>query len=622
LATVRAVALWVGLGLAALFVLHALVVTSLLWTGGLGWLLERSTGVLKVQAGRSFSLWPGVVQLRQLHLEVTDSNVHLSLDVPSGRANVALSELLRRRFVTRSVTGEHLVLRLKPLFRALTEERRAALPPLSEPKPSTQQSEPTYLWPIRIAGLAATFDELWVSELRYLGDARIEGGFELVPLQHVSVDPTEVGLSGGTLHYGAEQRVLEVRQLAFAATLPETSVEELKQAWRERTEVRLDLTGRVLDLAFAGNLLPELGALSGGQGELSVRAAAERGRWVGPFELDYATGHVGYDLDGLRGSTAIALAAHAPASPEGPGSASMLPAELSVRELSIQREQSQLVRLQEARLALQLTRDFPFAMPRSVRLTLDDLRLSQLDQLPRSLAPASWSPRAARVPRAHAELDWGKGALEGGAELSFADVSFGLGDWSVRQSGQLSLDGLRWPGPGFKLRLSVLRLDLDPLSLQHAETKIDSWQLKLQLADVALAPRERRLVADVVVRGDDARPALSLLGLHNLPRGADNFLAMADLRVFGHVELAPEWQSLSIARAESKTIDVRGRFVRRNANSHAALLFKAAPLSLGVAVKPSDTSFKLFAGDAWLDTQLSALAVAVPEEVSPPESAR
>jgi hypothetical protein len=230
LAKVRPVAIRVGLGLAAVFLLHAVLVTLLLWTGGLGWLLARSTGVVKVQAGHSFSLWPGVVHLRQLHLEVSDSHVHLSLDVPSGRANILLGELLRRRFVTSEVTGEHFVLRMKPRFRALPDERRAALPPLSEPKQAPEQREPPYLWPIRIGGVAADFDELWVSELRYLGQARVDGGFQLAPQQHVSIDPTSVRLSGGALYYGGEQRVLELRQLAVHGALPETRVEELKPA--------------------------------------------------------------------------------------------------------------------------------------------------------------------------------------------------------------------------------------------------------------------------------------------------------------------------------------------------------------------------------------------------------
>lgn len=612
----------VGIGLVAVLALHALVVTLSLWTGGLGVLLARSTGVVKVDAGRSFSLWPGVVHLRQLHLEVSDSHVHLSLDVPRGRATISLAELLRRRFVARSVTGEHFVLRMRPRFRALPEERRAALPPLTDPKRPAAQAETPYLWPIRIAGVAATFDELWISELRYLGDARVQGGFYLIPQQQVSVDPADVVLQGGALHYGEQQRVLDVRSAALHAGLPETKVEELKQTWRERLTARIDLAARMVDLAFAGHLLQELDTLSGGQGDLRVRAAAEHGQWVGDFELDYASDHVGYSFAGLRGSTSLVLAARAAAAAPGQAGAAapLLPLELRLSQLSVEREQSRLVQLQDARVALQLTRQFPFALPRSVEVVLDELRLAELERLPGVLSPTRWSPRGGRVPHARAELDWREGGYKGEAELAFGDVSFDVGDWAVRHSGRLTLDGLRWPGPGYKVRLSALQLDLDPLSLQHPEMQIDSWRLRLRLDDVAVAPLEQRLEADFSASGDDARPVLSLLGVRKLPPGASDFLAMPDLRVLGHVALSKGQQQLELERAESQTIDVRGRFVRRGSAQHAALLFKAMPLSLGVEVQPTGTSVQPFAGDAWLDRRLGALDEALDRELYRPPS--
>lgn len=286
-------------------------------------------------------------------------------------------------------------------------------------------------------------------------------------------------------------------------------------------------------------------------------------------------------------------------------------AELTSSKLSVVREQSQLAALDEARLAVRLTRHFPFALPRSLDLTVRELRLTDLQQLPGALSPSSWSPRGGRVPQAHAELDWREGAYKGEAELTFADLSFGLGEWSVRQSGRLELEELRWPGPGYKVRLSALSLDLDPLSLHDPSTKIDSWRLKLRLEDVAVAPIERRVEASFSARGDDARPVLSLLGVPTLPPGAADFLAMPDLQVLGHVALSTAQQELLIDRAASNTMDVKGRFVSRQAGQHAALLFQAMPLSLGVAVTPADTKVKLFAGESWLDQQLRTMDAAL-----------
>jgi len=606
-----------GLVLALLVVSHALVVNVLLWSGALGSLLGSAAGgVLRIDTGRSFSVWPGVVHLRQLHLEVIDSNVHLELEVPVGRANIRLRELLRRRFSAHDVTGEHFVLRLRPRLEGLPERRQAALPPLSEPVAGPSDSTPGYLWPIQIEDTSASYDELWISELRYRGPAHVSGGFELVPQQRITVDPSDVVLGPGVLSYGPDTSVLDVQHLRLQSELRETQAEELGQRWREQLQVQLELAGRVVDVAFVSNLFPELEGVSGGAGDLSLQGAAREGQWVGQLRVEYATQALRYARGGWLGATEISLSAETPDASSAKD-AQPLSANLRIGNTALSFEGKSLGKLEQCRLEGEFGRTFPLTAPRALELSLDGLALDGLEALRGNLpGPHQFVPGGVRL-AAQASGRWQDERLTGKAALDFHGLRFAYGDWSFRQDGAVRLDDVSWRGPGYKVHLSRAVLELERVRLVHPELTIDPWRVRTELERVALAPLTQRLTADFLVRGDDAAPVLALLGVRSLPPGISHFLAMPDLRVRGSLEFSPERQELVIERAESDTIDVRGRLVRRDQQNHGALLFRAAPLSVGVDVQPGDTSIKLFAGDDWLRTQLAQLTKGVGPELAP-----
>ncbi|HEU4581017.1 MAG TPA: hypothetical protein VFS67_22315 [Polyangiaceae bacterium] len=595
--------------LALLFLLQTALVNALLLSGGLARFLTSATGVLRIDTGRSFSLWPGTVQLRAVHLELLDSNVHLALELPRGRAHISLRELFRKRFVARHVTGEHFVLRLRPRFEQLPERRRAALPPLSEPQAKAEGGgKPSYQWPVRIEDTDAQYDELWVSELRYRGAARVRGGFELVPQQSVSIDPSDVELRAGSLTYGPEQRALELGSARVRAQLQQTEAEQLPEQWRERITAHVDLAGEVVDLAFLENLSPELNGLSGGRGELRLHAGAERGRWQDDFELSYTSRDVAYARGPWRGSSALALRAgpDARSSPAG-GAENALPASLRIEGLQLDARGQRVARLARLQLEAELRRSFPIAPPHALALELRGLSLDRLELLPERLRIAQFHPRSAELLSARAELAWREGMASGKAEARFEDARFAIGGWSLRESGKVTLQGVRWK-PEAPLHISAATADLDSVDIRHPDRdEIRSWRVSAALEDLRFSPLTRRWTADFLVSGDDARPVLALLGVHGLPPGAADFLAMPGLKVRGSVELAPQRQELRIARAESKTIDVKGRLLHVGQQNRAAFLFKAAPLSLGVVVQADGTHAKLFAGEGWLDQHLAQL---------------
>jgi hypothetical protein len=281
---------------------------------------------------------------------------------------------------------------------------------------------------------------------------------------------------------------------------------------------------------------------------------------------------------------------------------------LELGQAQLEARQQRVASLERARVDSKWTRAFPFAAPETLAVELQGLALERLETLPKALWPGRWLPRSAQLDRTHAVLAWQDGVASGSAETRFRDLSFAIGDWSLRQSGTLALEGVRFRGFAAPLRLSAAKLALDPVQIRGPETKIDSWSLQLELDRLAFVPATQRWTAGFVAAGDDAKPVLALLGVHGLPPGAADFLAMPELRVHGSLDLAPERQELSVDRAESKTIDVKGRLIRQAQQNRAAFLFQAAPLSLGIDVQPGDTSVKWFAGDAWLQARLDRLA--------------
>jgi hypothetical protein len=585
-----------------LLIVHGLAVNVLLLGGSLNRMLERGAGgVIKIDTGKSFSLWPGLVQLRQLHLDIIDSNVHLEIIVPSGSTKIRLHELLSRRFSTSSIEGEHFIVRLRPRFEQLSERRRAALPPLEDGQDKGGQPKPSELWGVALAGIDAQFDELWISELRHRGSAHVEGGFELQPLEKLEIHPSRVVLGPGRLTYGPEEPVLSVEHIQLDASLPETTVDELGSSWRERLTVALDAAGQVDDVRFVEALAPVAAGLSGGRGQLKVMGRAEQGRWVGDLLVDYRTDTLQYARGANQGHAAVRVGVHAGEQSE------LIATDTAVEGVVLANGQDRLASLSKAQIDGVLTRRFPFPEPEDARFALEGLALDGLEAL-RALEvlPPALKPRGGSI-LAHAAMRWHEGRITGSAHASLKELGFGYGDWTFQQSGRVDLTGLSWKAPHSALRLKRALVELHDVRLQHPDAKVDSWDLVLDCEDVRFNPDASMARARFLLRSDDAKPALVLMGVRGLPPGLDEFLAMPQLRVIGKLALGKDEQELNVERAESETIDVRGRFVRQRDENQAALLFKAMPLSLGVSVHGKESGFKLFAGDSWLERELGRL---------------
>ena len=602
-----------ALVLAACLVLHALLVNVALLGGVLGWSITKYSGVVRLGTGSSFCLLPGVVHLRNLHLEVIDSNVHLELEVRSGRANITLLNLLSKQFSTTAVRGEGFVVRLRPKFSQLSEARSVALPPLSDPPQSGgEPPDPAELWHIDLQGVDADFDELWVSELRYQGPAHVRGGFELEPLVRLRIADSAVQLAGGELHYGAEQRVAHLEKLALHAQLANTPVPELGQRWHENLAFGIDTQGKLVGIGFLKALLPSAHGLAGGEGNFSLQAAARGGLWVDALRFEYDTPALVYEHEAWRVQAPLALGAKAE------GADPVLALRVALGQVEIDKGERQRAGVERAEVTAEVTRDIPFPRPRRAAFSVEDVAvesaalLAAFDALPEDATPQSGSIDA------NARLEWQQDRLVGSADVEMRAVRFESGDWSFHEHGRVVLDDLEWKGElDAPVRARHAGLTFRKVRMSGPDTEIRSWDLRIDCQEVVVSPVPAALRASFVATSDDAKPALALLGITKLPPGVDEFLSMPNLRVSGKLKLTPNRKQLEIERAESETIDVKGRFVRMDQENHAAFLFKAKPLSLGVTARPGNSGVRLFASEAWFNEELARVERDTSRGVSP-----
>lgn len=233
------------IAVAALYVAYVAVINTLLWTGGLDWLLHELAPVIRLRTGRSYSLWFFRVELRDLRLSAMDSNIHLELEVPRGSVQIRPQQLLSSTFGTSYVRGEGFVFRLRPNYVELPPERRRALPDLIDGTKFGPPSDPEDLWGYDFRGLDIDFDELWISEFRYTGPAHVRGGFSLQPKQEVGMYPSDVLLSGGTLHFGRERDIARPLHARVEVAVPKTRFDAPLE-W-EKVALRSKLDANVVD---------------------------------------------------------------------------------------------------------------------------------------------------------------------------------------------------------------------------------------------------------------------------------------------------------------------------------------------------------------------------------------
>jgi len=262
-------------GAAILWPLYLIAGNVWLRQGGLERMLNRRPERLSIHWDSAWTLWPGVVHVRGFELRNQTRTFQWWVAVDRGTVDVDLWNLQDRELLLGPLTGTGATFRLRrrldtpPRARPGRRELYPPIPglvnpPVAKPEklypPRRGPRRPP--WHVQITGLSLDdVREVWVEEVRFAGQARVTGGFDVRARQRVEVEPSRVEIQEGTLALGAgakAQPILADARGRLDGRIEPYSPQRFK-GWEvfRFTSGRAALEGQVRSLAFLDVLFRE-----------------------------------------------------------------------------------------------------------------------------------------------------------------------------------------------------------------------------------------------------------------------------------------------------------------------------------------------------------------------------
>ncbi len=269
--------------LLAPLVLYLLVANVFLATPLLVKLTNRKPEKFFMTYDSAWTFWPGHVHVRGFHMRFQTYRVAFELDIDKSTAEIALTELLNRRFVAKNV-GAHGVsyrhLHKVDPKQALDERTLAfpmiagVAPNVSGPRPDPKQKPKSKkVWSVRLDDVDAHIDEVWIQEYRWRGKGTAVGSFEIVPRQSFWVGPVHTELQPGLVTVGKEIVSTNFGGEADTTITRVEFIRERKLRMLKGLNIDGHFEGDVDDLKF----LRVYGLTGSGDGKLAVDADIREG---------------------------------------------------------------------------------------------------------------------------------------------------------------------------------------------------------------------------------------------------------------------------------------------------------------------------------------------------------
>jgi hypothetical protein len=219
-----ALRLVLGLALAAvaLYPLYLIAGNWYLRSGDLERRLNRRPERLLIQVGSAWTSWPGVVHVRDFRIRNQTHTSQWWASVDRGSFTIRLLDLRDRELVVDGLTGSGVSFRLRrrvdnPRWvRKPRPELQPSIPGLANPPvrpperiypppPKGPSGQPRRdPWRIRLGQVDLDdVREIWIDEIRFAGQARVAGGFDMQIWRRLRIDPTRLEILSGSLSLGA-----------------------------------------------------------------------------------------------------------------------------------------------------------------------------------------------------------------------------------------------------------------------------------------------------------------------------------------------------------------------------------------------------------------------------------
>jgi hypothetical protein len=571
----------------------------------------------------AWSPWPGRAYVRGFYLRKQQEHVQWELAIDEAVTRVNLFALLSRRFETRWVQAQGVVLRLRPRVAAGADyaEITAPFPPI-QGLPSAALDE-HYVddsdnspWSVRLEGVDVTgVREAWIGAYRGIMDLTVHGRFWILPRQFLQVGPATVAFSRGKITQGSTPVATSLSGHGTCAFNVEKPGDVAGADVLRALDAALSATGELKSLEPLNYHLrsPVHPELEGGNAWLSVNVGSQHGALTEGSEITVAGGPLAITPDGeslpsqllpyrLRGS----WSAHGLVKKDENRLASAL--DITLSAVRLDDEQTTLVKSSALKVTLgchdlvlgtkpvdgvfaaELVETEPFSL-RPVngyiaghKFRIDSGRTTLQAQF--RLGPGSPAQGGSLVLRTgHVQTTWGLARLSGTAVIEVDLARLRLARESADFSGS--------------------SIALTDVTIATARAHPRGWngRMSLESGSLVLTPSVSAK-AEIAGLCSDARPFLALFGDQiGLPRWATSLLEAKHLHVGGKVNLVGSSLNLRGLSANGENLRISGALDLSQADVRGLFLLKVHGFGLGLKLTKSHVESKLFGQDDWFKHQ-------------------
>jgi hypothetical protein len=298
------------LGAIALYPLYLVAGNWYLRSGDLERRLNRRPERLLIETGTAWTLWPGVIHVRDFRIRNQTRTAQWWGSVDSAVFELNLFDLRDRELVITGLKGSGVDFRLRrradgrKWTRPLRVDLQPPIPGFTNPparppekiypaprKPMTKlRRDP---WRIRLAQVDLdTVRQIWVDEFRFAGDARIAGGFDMTVWRRLMVDPTRLQIVSGAISLGAGPKAQPILAKASGRIDGEIAPYTPSQhrGWQmfQFVSGRAEVEGDVPSLAFLEEYFRETRwlTLQAESGRMAANLRMRRGRLLPESRLE------------------------------------------------------------------------------------------------------------------------------------------------------------------------------------------------------------------------------------------------------------------------------------------------------------------------------------------------
>jgi hypothetical protein len=594
-------------GLAAFYLLlgNVLIKSALLKR------LANSSPSVQLDYASAYTIFPGRVHVQALRLRSEDYNVQFEVTIESATVDVSLLELASKKFHALRVRAEGVSFRARHKVHTvgLDARRLAAYPPIagfSDPplyvgKAPAPIPESEYdLWEIALDDVEGSVKEIWILEHRFLGKARVKGGFGMRPARFFQVLPSRLELESGAMSIAGVPTLRDVKG-TIDCDVARTDVQRITGLQVFRTfSANLVLSGARGDLAAANVYTePRLGVTAGGSLRAQARVRLRRGVIERGSSIELASEDLVLrrERERLRGAARVVVDSPA---------ANTLSVCASSRSVTLDRPTSPKIegpKLGGATLCAALApadTTVPMAVQR-VTGSVQKLEVPKLEWWSEPLARADSRLRLSGA--ADAELSFtvtpsGELTLKSRTDLRAAFASDG--ELGVLSTGtvELSLEG----NPKTP-RTASGSLVVDVPHVKFAREREISDELGFHLRSRKLTfentPDRRRLSGEVTVHARNVRALLELAARPAALVGS--LLGVRDLTTPVRFAMTADASRVEVPMAKSGALEVSGfLWATRRGPTTAAFLFATPIANFGLSLRGSKTELSPLVSDDWL----------------------